>query len=68
VLAASNGPVTQKAADDLFNSVRELFNSKRINLIDLRDKTDIFNRAVREAHSEMIGSRKNEDVPPIVES
>ena len=59
VLAASNGPVTQKAADDLFNSVRELFNSKRINLIELRDKTDTFNRAVREAHSEMIASRGN---------
>jgi hypothetical protein len=59
VLAASKGPVSQQAADDLFNSVRELFNSKRINLNELRDKIDAFNRAVRDAHSEMIASRGN---------
>ena len=59
VLATSKGTASQKAADDLFDSVRELFNSKRINLNELRDKIDTFNRTVRDAHSEMIASRGN---------
>jgi hypothetical protein len=57
-LAASKGPAAKKAADDLFESVKELFNTKRVNLGELRDKINTFNRTVREAHSEMIASRK----------
>lgn len=57
VLATSKGSDVVKAADDLFESVRELFNNKRANLQELRVKIDTFNLAVRKAHAEMIASR-----------
>jgi hypothetical protein len=58
VLATLKGSASEKAADDLFESVRELFNTKQVNLNELRDKINTFNRAVREAHSEMIAMRE----------
>jgi hypothetical protein len=58
-LAASKGQDSQKAADELFDSVRVLFNSKRVDLGEIKSKITKFNHAVRAAHSEMIASRKN---------
>jgi hypothetical protein len=57
VLATSKGSNVVKAADDLFTGVRELFNSKRADVQELRAKIDMFNLAARKAHAEMIASR-----------
>jgi hypothetical protein len=59
VFARKNGPAAVKAADDLFDRVSEFTATKKTNLDELRGKINIFNRAVREAHSEMIASREN---------
>jgi hypothetical protein len=57
VLAPSRGSAAEKAVDDLFSRIQEFTVTKKANLDDIRGKIDTFNRAVREAHSEMIASR-----------
>jgi len=53
------GSEAEKAAEDLYNSVSDFTITKKANLGEIRGKIDTFNRAVREAHSEMIAARKN---------
>jgi hypothetical protein len=59
VLAPRMGSEAEKAAEDLYNSVSDFTITKKANLGEIRGKIDTFNRAVREAHSEMIAARKN---------
>jgi hypothetical protein len=58
-LAPSMGPAAKRAAAALFESIQEFTVSKETNIEELRDKIDKFNFAVRDAHSEMIASRKD---------
>jgi hypothetical protein len=57
LLAPSNGRTAGKAAIRIVESVEQLTKTKMGNLADLRNEIDEFNRAVREAHSEMLASR-----------
>ena len=41
----------------LFDTVVEFTSTKKANLDGIRGKIDTFNRAVREAHAEMIASK-----------
>ena len=57
VLAPSKGPAAGKAAVQIVESVQQLTKTKMGNLGDIRSEIDVFNRAVREAHAEMLASR-----------
>ena len=57
LLAPSKGSAAGKAAIQIVESVQQLTRTKMGNLGDLRSQIDVFNRAVREAHSEMLASR-----------
>jgi hypothetical protein len=57
-LAPSKGSAGGKAAVQIVESVGRLTKTKMGNLDDIRREIDIFNNAVREAHSEMLASRR----------
>ncbi len=59
VLAPSKGPAAAQAADGLYQKVMALISNKAGNIDELRSEINIFNLAVREAHSEMIASKKS---------
>jgi hypothetical protein len=58
-LASTKGQASARAADELYDSVAELLRTKRADIAELLEKINTFNRSVREAHSEMIASRRN---------
>ncbi len=58
-LAPSRGQAAAGAADRLYQRVVALTGTKTGNVAELRSDIDAFNRAAREAHSEMIASKKS---------
>ena len=59
LLAESKGAECEAAATGLSDRVLEVYSIKSVKLDELRDKIMVFNRAAREAHSEMIGLRRS---------
>jgi hypothetical protein len=59
LLAPSKGPAAEAAATRIVESCEKMTKTRMFHMGELRRDMDAFNRAVREAHSEMLAWRKS---------